>query len=83
MGTLSEKEFDRMFHAVKDTLAEMTRLGGRDTEKDLFGNSGGYKTILSRNTVGRPCFVCGAEIQKAAYMGGTIYWCPVCQPLTE
>lgn len=83
MGTLSEKEFDRMFHAVKDTLAEMTSLGGRDTEKDLFGNLGGYKTILSRNTVGRPCFVCGAEIQKAAYMGGTIYWCPVCQPLTE
>ncbi len=83
MGTLSEIELDRMFHAVKDTLAEMTSLCGRDTEKDLFGNSGRYKTILSKNTVGKPCSVCGAEIQKGAYMGGTVYWCPVCQPLTE
>jgi len=61
----------------------MTSLCGRDTEKDLFGHSGGYKTILSRNTVGKPCSVCGAEIQKAAYMGGAVYWCPGCQPLTE
>jgi formamidopyrimidine-DNA glycosylase len=83
MGTLSEKEFGGMFHAVKNILADMTSLCGRDTEKDLFGHSGGYKTILSRNTVGKPCSVCGAEIQKAAYMGGAVYWCPGCQPLTE
>ncbi|NLI93525.1 MAG: endonuclease VIII [Peptococcaceae bacterium] len=80
MGTLSEKEFDGMFRVVKETLAEMTSLGGRDTEKDLFGNMGGYRTILSKNTVGKPCPVCGAEIQKAAYLGGSVYWCPECQP---
>jgi formamidopyrimidine-DNA glycosylase len=80
-GTLSDKELDGLFRAVKDTLAEMTRLGGRDTEKDLFGNVGGYKTVLSKKTVGKPCPVCGAEIQKAAYMGGAVYWCPVCQQL--
>ncbi len=83
MGTLTEKELEGMFRSVKDTLVEMTRLNGRDTEKDLFGNAGGYRTILSRNTVGKPCPVCGAEIQKAAYLGGAVYWCPVCQPLNE
>ncbi|MGE4486138.1 MAG: zinc finger domain-containing protein [Oscillospiraceae bacterium] len=83
MGTLTEKEFDGLFHAVKDTLAEMTRLGGRDTEKDLFGSAGGYKTIMSKNTAEKPCPVCGAIIQKAAYMGGTVYYCPKCQPLCE
>lgn len=83
MGTLLEKEWDGLFRSVKKTLAEMTRLRGRDTERDLFGQLGGYTTLLSKNTVGKPCPVCRAEIQKAAYMGGAVYWCPVCQPLAE
>ena len=81
MGMLSEKEYTVLFQSVRGILSQMTERGGRDTEKDLFGNAGGYKTILSKNTVGKPCPVCGAVIQKAAYMGGTVYWCPKCQPL--
>jgi len=81
--TLSEKELDGLFRSVKNTLAEMMRLGGRDTEKDLFGSAGGYRTLLSKNTVGKPCPVCGADIQKAAYLGGAVYWCSICQPLNE
>ena len=37
MGTLSGREYDGMFRSLKETLAEMTRLNGRDTERDLFG----------------------------------------------
>ena len=70
-----------IFHSIKNILAEMSRLGGRDTEKDPFGNRGRYKTILSKNTPEKPCPRCGAEIQKAAYLGGAVYWCPDCQPL--
>ena len=55
--------------------------GGRDTEKDLFGNAGGYKTILSKNTVNEPCPKCNTEIRKEAYLGGSIYYCPCCQRL--
>ena len=77
--TLSESEYDGLFHALRATLADMTAMGGRDTEKDLFGHIGGYQTILSKNTLGTPCPVCGAPVQKAAYLGGAIYWCPVCQ----
>jgi formamidopyrimidine-DNA glycosylase len=83
MRTMTEEEFERLFRAIKDTLAEMTRMGGRDTEKDLFGIPGGYRTLLSKNTVGKPCSICGSDIQKAAYMGGSVYWCPACQPLNE
>jgi len=83
MGTLTEGEYDGLFRSVKDTLCEMTKLGGRDTEKDLFGSAGGYRTILSKNTVGKLCPICGSIIQKAAYMGGAVYWCPGCQPLEE
>ena len=64
-----------MYKAVKDVLAEMVAQGGRDTERDLFWQYGGYRTVLSRNTVNTPCPVCGSLIEKAAYLGGSIYWC--------
>jgi len=57
----------------------MCKEGGRDTENDLFGNKGGYVSQLSKNSLYEPCMKCGYEIQKAAYMGGTIYFCEKCQ----
>jgi formamidopyrimidine-DNA glycosylase len=77
--TLSSQEIDMLFHAIKRTLKTMADLGGRDTEKDLFGNPGGYQTRMSKNTVGQPCQVCGNLVIKQAYMGGSVYFCPVCQ----
>ena len=81
VNCLSQAEKDVLFQAVKTTLNEMTVKGGRDTEKDLFGNAGGYQTRMSKNTVGKPCKVCNTIIEKQAYMGGSIYFCPGCQPL--
>ena len=82
IGTLTESEYGRLYTAVRLTLSDMTALGGRDTEKDLFGNPGCYRTRLSKNTAGKPCPACGAIIEKTAYMGGAVYWCPGCQPYT-
>lgn len=79
MGELTDSELGTMFRAVRDTLMEMTIKGGRDTERDLFGCLGGYRSVLSKNTVDRPCPACGALIQKEAYLGGSIYYCPGCQ----
>lgn len=81
LSALTDTELERLFHSVKDTLATMTAKGGRDTEKDLFGEPGGYRTILSSKTYGNPCPVCGHEIVRQAYLGGNVYFCPVCQPL--
>lgn len=81
ISTLSEKEWTVMFDTVKGTLREMTDLGGRDTEKDFFGKPGGYRSLLSKNTWKNPCPVCGGAIVKEAYLGGAVYYCPVCQPL--
>ncbi|UCD09776.1 MAG: hypothetical protein JSU79_03795, partial [Dehalococcoidales bacterium] len=72
-------ERDSLFNSVKATLKEMTDRGGRDTEKNLFGEPGGYRTKLSKNTVSMPCTVCGKMIVKQAYMGGSIYFCAGCQ----
>jgi formamidopyrimidine-DNA glycosylase len=51
----------------------------RATEADLYGRPEGYRTMLSRNTVGKPCPVCGKIIIREAYLGGSIYYCPRCQ----
>jgi formamidopyrimidine-DNA glycosylase len=79
LSDLSSAQKDRMYDAMKKTLGEMTAKGGRDTEKDLFGQPGGYRTILSKNTLDKPCPVCGGELQRQAYLGGNIYFCPGCQ----
>lgn len=79
--TLSEKEHRILFDSIRKTLAAMAALGGRDTELDLFGRPGGYKTLLSKNTVNKPCPVCGTPIRKEAYLGGSVYYCGKCQRL--
>ncbi|HEY9061934.1 MAG TPA: DNA-formamidopyrimidine glycosylase family protein [Pseudobacteroides sp.] len=78
---LSKEDKDNIFSSVKSTLAEMTFQGGRDTEKDLFGCLGGYKTKLSKNTSGNTCELCSGIIVKENYMGGSIYFCTGCQLL--
>ena len=80
IASLRASEQDRLLGCVIETLRKMTDLGGRDTEKDLFGNAGGYKTKLSKNTLPFGCPHCGGAIVKEAYMGGAVYFCPACQP---
>ncbi len=79
LQTISETEKRSMFTSIKTTLSDIINKGGRDTEKDLFGKSGGYQTKLSKNTVDKPCPVCGTNILKEAYLGGSIYYCSRCQ----
>ena len=39
-----------------------------------------YTTKASKYTFGQPCARCGGLIEKEAYLGGAIYFCPRCQP---
>lgn len=68
-----------MFRSVKAVLAEMTELGGRDTEKGLFGHNGGYKTTISKNHAGSACPICGGLITRENDMGGSVYYRAICQ----
>lgn len=79
VNTLGKDERQRLFRSIKTVLEQMTAQGGRDTEKDLFGSLGGYKTKMSKNTVNTACQVCGGQVEKQAYMGGSIYFCSGCQ----
>lgn len=82
LTTLSDADRQRLYQAVKTVLADMAEKGGRDTERDLFGQPGGYRTVLSKKTVGQPCPECGEAVKKEAYLGGAIYFCAHCQPLS-
>lgn len=79
ISTLSDLEKTDLLYSMKGTLGNMIEYGGRNTEKDLFGNWGGYQSVLSKNTYKDPCPNCGHEIIREAYLGGNIYYCPVCQ----
>ena len=78
--TLSIEERKRLYRAVVETIRDAVRLGGRDTEKDLYGNPGRYVPQMDRRTAGTPCPDCGAAIVKISYLGGSCYLCPDCQP---
>jgi formamidopyrimidine-DNA glycosylase len=80
---LSGDETKELFKSLKSTIAEMIKKGGRDTEKDLFGEPGGYKTLMSSKTYKNPCPKCSGVIKKEAYMGGSVYYCQTCQPHKE
>jgi formamidopyrimidine-DNA glycosylase len=80
-STLSDFHKTELYYSLKVTLKNMTDKGGRDTEKDLFGCFGQYKTVLSKNTLKNPCPNCGNAIVKEAYLGGAVYYCPTCQKL--
>lgn len=79
-GDLGSASRDRLYRSVVETLRAMTDLGGRNTDKDLLGQAGGYVCRLCAATAGTPCPECGAPIMKGSYLGGNVYWCPDCQP---
>ena len=83
LETLSDGDKENLYKSLKSTLETMRAQGGRDTERDLFGNIGGYQTILSSKTRGFPCPVCGGGLVREAYLGGNVYFCPACQPLAK
>ena len=68
-----------LYRAIIDTVREVTDMGGRNDEIDLFGNPGGYIRIMDRHAVDQPCPVCGKKVEKIQYLGGACFFCPGCQ----
>ena len=81
--TLNSEDSEKLFECTVSVLREMTEMGGRDTEKNIYGNPGGYITKMSKNTASVGCPVCGGRITKEAYLGGSVYYCAHCQPQAE
>lgn len=80
LSTLDESAREKLLCCTVKVLGEMASAGGRDTEKDLYGNKGGYCTRMSKWGMAKGCPICGGPITKQAYLGGSVYFCPHCQP---
>lgn len=81
--TLTERDRERLYVAIRKTLTEAISANGRTTERDLFNRRGRYARLMDSKTKGLPCPTCGTPIEKISYLGGSCYLCPDCQPLPE
>jgi formamidopyrimidine-DNA glycosylase len=79
LAALSRSQRRALYQAIRATIAEATRKGGRNDEWDLYGRPGSYVRTMDKDAVGRPCPRCGTEIVKMQYLGGACYYCPSCQ----
>ncbi|MDO5845498.1 MAG: hypothetical protein Q4Q04_01100 [Methanocorpusculum sp.] len=79
ISSLSASEQETLYASMISVLQKMTAEGGRDTEKDIFGKPGGYTTLMSKHALKTGCPVCGGEVVKETYLGGSVYYCPHCQ----
>jgi formamidopyrimidine-DNA glycosylase len=77
--TLDARQIRTLFLAIRLTVEQAVRLGGRNDEVDLFDHPGGYIRRMDKNAAGRPCPECGRKIEKIQYLGGACYFCARCQ----
>jgi formamidopyrimidine-DNA glycosylase len=68
-----------LYDAILTTTAGAIEKGGRYDEYDLFNQPGRYIRLMDKQSLGRPCPVCGGVIEKIQYLGGSCYLCPACQ----
>ena len=78
---ISPQEQHRLYESIRSTLNTAVDLNGRDTESDLYGSPGRYTALMDRRTNATPCTECSTPIEKASYLGGSVYFCPSCQGL--
>ncbi len=76
---LTDQEKQALYDAIRLTLTQAIELGGRDTERDIYNEPGGYVRIFDSRAVGCPCRECGTPIEKISFLGGASYFCPKCQ----
>ncbi|MFN2299542.1 MAG: DNA-formamidopyrimidine glycosylase family protein [Anaerolineales bacterium] len=79
VADLDPKQVRALFRAIRGTVREAVRKGGRNDEADLFNRPGGYVRLMDKHAAGRPCPECGRKIEKIQYLGGACYFCPRCQ----
>lgn len=64
LNQLTSKQINDLFASMKNNLDEIINLGGRDIERDLFGNKGGYETKMSQTGIKNGCPECESFIIK-------------------
>ncbi len=81
IGELSENERKLLYNNMQDIMKEAIEKKGRDTEVDLFGQTGKYIPTLDKRMLNQPCPLCNTAIIKLAVDGSAAYICPNCQKM--
>ncbi len=77
--TFQPAERKALYKAIQDVMKAAVEKGGRVDERDFFNQPGAYPHPLCAETAGKPCPICGTAIVKISLLGGSAYFCPVCQ----
>ncbi len=78
-GDLDGGERSALYDAIRSQLQNAVALGGLAYEKDLYGQPGRFKDFLVGYREGKPCPVCGTQIQKIRTGSTASFVCPHCQ----
>lgn len=76
---LSPAQRRALYDAILSTVQAAIAGGGRNDERDLYDQPGGYVRLMDSRAAGQPCPDCGTTIVKIQYLGGACYLCPSCQ----
>jgi formamidopyrimidine-DNA glycosylase len=79
---LTASEVKRLYHAVKEVLAEGVAHRGTSIRDyvDAEGREGSHQNFLKvHHRAGQPCLRCGTPIEKIKFGGRGTYFCPGCQ----
>jgi formamidopyrimidine-DNA glycosylase len=83
VNTLTAAEVDALAEAIHAGLQPSIDKGGAFYEVGLDGKKGGFTAddILIGYKEGKPCPVCGTQIEKIKTGSTSSFICPHCQPL--
>ena len=81
-NSLSDKEKEALFTAIREVLQDAIRHGGSSVDDyvRLSGKPGGYvpyHKVYGRE--GKPCLVCKTPVKRSSLGGRGTYFCPRCQ----
>ena len=82
VSSLKGQEIERLHTSIVETLQQGLELGGSSEMAfvHLDGKKGAFQEHFQvKQRKGKPCFVCGARIEKTALGGRGTYFCPQCQ----
>ena len=82
-ASLSADEVAALHSSIRTVLTAMVKAGGRDTERGVHGQPGGYRVKMGKHALSAGCPICGGPVSKEIYLGGAVTFCPSCQPLSK
>jgi len=80
--SLSGKEKEKLFNAIKDILEKAIRHGGSSVDDyvRVSGKAGDYARFHKvYGRAGKPCFLCKTQVKRIALGGRGTYFCSKCQ----